>query len=372
MDSPLLGHGIAAVLGLVGLTIGAEFMVRGASRIAGRTGIPPLVVGLTVVALGTSAPEIAVSIEAAFSGRSSVALGNVVGSNIFNVLVILGLAALAAPLAVRSQLVRLDVPVMVGVSALPLLLGFDRLISVADGVVLLALLALYLGLLIRVARRGLPEPIALSPFKPPEAMPDAPEAAAIEGPVALDVGRAVFGLLLLVVGADQFVGGATGIARAAGISELVIGLTLVAAGTSMPELATSVLATLRGERDLAVGNVVGSNVFNVLAVLGAGAAAGGGIEVPASVLLFDFPVMLAVGLVCLPVFLTGSTITRWEGGVLLFYYVLYAVYLGLQAADHPFREEFGVAVLGGVLPLTVLLAAALWTHGAERRKDEPD
>ncbi|NNF37276.1 MAG: calcium/sodium antiporter [Gemmatimonadetes bacterium] len=368
--SPVLGDALAALLGLIGLTIGAELMVRGASRIAGRTGIPPLVIGLTVVALGTSAPEIAVSIEAAMMGRESVALGNVVGSNIFNVLVILGLAALAAPLAVGSQLVRLDVPVMVGVSALPLVLGFDRLISVGDGIFLLLLLALYLGLLSRVARRGLPDPIAVSPFKPPEGLPPPRKAGSIEGSLAIDFGRAVAGLALLIVGADQFVGGATGIARAAGISDLVIGLTLVAAGTSMPELATSVLATLRGERDLAVGNVVGSNVFNVLAVLGAGAAASGGIEVPAGVLLFDFPVMLAVGLVCLPVFLSGSTITRWEGGMLVFYYALYVVYLGLNTTEHRYQEEFGVAVLGVVLPLTVILAAALWSHGGERRSAE--
>ena len=362
---------LEALIGLVALTIGAELLVRGASRIAERTGIPPLVVGLTVVALGTSAPEIAVSVDAAVGGRGDVALGNVVGSNIFNILVILGLSAVAAPLAVRSQLVRLDVPVMVGVSALPLVLGFDRLISFGDGLVLLSLLALYLGLLVRVARKGLPQPVAAYPFHaPPGEHRTGTEARAkATGPAWRDVLTALAGLLLLVLGADRFVGGATDIARAAGISELVIGLTLVAAGTSMPELATSVLATLRGERDLAVGNVVGSNVFNVLAVLGAGAAASGGMEVAAGVVMFDFPVMLAVGVACLPVFLTGSSITRREGAVFVFYYLLYSIYLGLHTADHPYQEEFGVAVLGVVLPLTIVVAAALWTRGAERRRN---
>ena len=362
--APLLEHALRVGLGLFGLTVGAELLVRGATRLADRTGVPRLVVGLTVVALGTSAPEIAVSVEAAFTGRGDVALGNVVGSNIFNILVILGLSALLAPLVVRNQLVKLDVPVMVAVSTLPILLGLDRLISRADGIALLALLALYLLVLGRLARRagrGSDEPAAGE--TPPPSTPS--------GSVLVELLTAGGGLLLLLAGADQLVQGATGMARAAGISELVIGLTLVAAGTSLPELATSVLASLRGEGDLAVGNVVGSNVFNVLAVLGAGAVAGNGIGVPGGVLLFDFPVMLAVAVACVPVFVSGSTITRSEGAAFVFYYLLYATYLGLHTTDHPFREEFGIAVLGGVLPLTIALAAALWSRRMLGRRPRP-
>lgn len=356
MTTPLFGDLASAFLGLVILTVGADLLVRGASALAARLGVPPLLVGLTVVALGTSAPEIAVSIDAALGGRGDVALGNVVGSNIFNVLFILGASALAAPLVVKSQLVRIDVPVMVAVSALPLLLGLDHVISRGDGVVLLGLLAVYLGFLGLLARRGGPDDGPEVPAPPP------PSSSALR-----EVAFAGAGLLLLVFGAHALVEGATALARAAGVSELVVGLTIVAAGTSLPELATSLLASLRGERDLAVGNVVGSNIFNVLAVLGAGSAISGGLEVAPGLLLFDFPVMLAVSAACLPVFMTGAAITRVEGGVFLLYYLLYAVYLGLHTADHPFREEFGFAVMGVVLPLTIAVAVALWVRGHANR-----
>ncbi len=358
--SPLVVDVLRVVVGLGVVTAGADLLVRGASRLAARLGIPPLLVGLTVVALGTSAPEIAVSVDAAMAGRGDVALGNVVGSNIFNVLFILGASALAAPLVVKSQLVRLDVPLMVAISALPLLLGFDRVISRADGVALLIMLGAYLLFLAFLARRGRGAPAGGEP----------PTEAVVPGGSPLrDGALAVVGLVLLVLGADALVEGATALARAAGVSELVVGLTLVAAGTSLPELATSLVASLRGERDLAVGNVVGSNIFNVLAVLGAGAVAGGGMDVAGGLLLFDFPVMLAVAVACLPVFVTGASISRREGAVFVFYYVLYAVYLGLHTADHPFREEFGIAVLGGVLPLTIAVAAAMWIRGSD---DPPD
>lgn len=357
MTTPLLGDLASALVGLVVLTLGADLLVRGASALASRAGVPPLVVGLTVVALGTSAPEIAVSLDAAMGGRGDVALGNVVGSNIFNVLFILGASALAAPLVVKSQLVRLDVPVMVGVSALPLLLGFDGVISRGNGIALLLLLGAYVAVLATLARRGeAPEAVAA----------DAVDAAApASSSPLLDLAFALGGLVLLVLGADALVEGATALARAAGVSELVVGLTVVAAGTSLPELATSLVASLRGQRDLAVGNVVGSNIFNVLAVLGAGAAVSGGLEVAPGLLRFDFPVMLAVGIACLPVFMTGAAITRVEGAVFLAYYLLYAIYLGLHTADHPFQEEFGMAVLGVVLPLTIAVAAAMWMRARE-------
>jgi cation:H+ antiporter len=348
---------VQILVGLVMLTLGAEGLVRGAGALARRLGISPLVVGLTVVAFGTSAPEGAVSVEAALTGQSAVALGNVVGSNIFNVLVILGLSAVVAPLVVRQQLVKLDVPVMVVLSALPLVLGWDRLLSRGDGVLLLVLLVVYLAFLGWLARRSTSGRVVA----------DVPVASR---PVPVDVAMAVLGLALLVLGADLLVTGATAAALGVGVSELVVGLTLVAAGTSLPELATSVVASLRGERDLAVGNVVGSNIFNVLFVLGAGAAVGDGMPVPAGALAFDFPVMLAVAVASLPVFITGARINRLEGGVFVLYYVLYTVYIGLQAASHPAREEFGVAVLGVVVPLTIAFAAALWLRGSEPDAEE--
>ena len=355
-----------AVGGLIVLTLGADLLVRGASALAARLRIPPLVVGLTVVALGTSAPEIAVSVDAAVSGRPDVALGNVVGSNIFNILVILGISAVVAPLVVRSELVKLDLPVMLAVSALPLLLGLDRFISAGEGGLLLGLLAAYILGLAWISRR-----------KQNDHGPPTPEAPTpdLHRPVWFQILLVVGGLGLLLLGADAFVQGASTLARAAGVSELVIGLTLVAAGTSLPELATSVLASFRGERDLAVGNVVGSNIFNVLGVLGAGAVAGSGLPIPSGVLRFDFPVMIAVALACLPVFRSGSSISRREGTVFIAYYLLYVIYLGLHSSNHPFQDEFGFLVVGLILPLTLVVAIAIgWgpahpraePHGTER------
>lgn len=347
---------LRALGGLIVLTLGADLLVRGAAGLAARLRIPQLVVGLTVVALGTSAPEIAVSVDAAVSGRPDVALGNVVGSNIFNILVILGISAVVAPLVVRSELVKLDLPVMLAVSTLPLLLGLDRLISAGEGVLLLGLAAAYVLGLAWVSHRK------RNGTTPPASEP---EPAPLR-PVWFQLLLVAGGLGLLLLGADAFVQGASTLARAAGVSELVIGLTLVAAGTSLPELATSVLASLRGERDLAVGNVVGSNIFNVLAVLGAGAVAGSGLTVPSGVLRFDFPVMIAVALACLPVFRTGSSISRREGAVFIAYYLLYAIYLGLHSSNHPFQEEFGFVVLGLILPLTIVVAVAIgWGPSGE-------
>lgn len=356
MTTPLLADLVATVVGLVVLTVGADLLVRGASALATRFGVPPLVVGLTVVAFGTSAPELAVSVDASLAGRTDVALGNVIGSNIFNVLAVLGASALIAPLVVKSQLVRLDVPVMTGIAILPLVLGLDGALTRGDGAILLLLLGAYLVALLRLAARGRAVDVP--------ALPAERSAGASLARNLLLVGG---GLALLIGGARALVVGATGLARGAGVSELVVGLTVVAVGTSLPELATSVVSSLRGERDIAVGNVVGSNIFNVLGVLGASAFLSSGLTVSPALLRFDLPVMLGVSVICLPVFMTGAAITRTEGGVLLVYYLLYTAYLGLHAAAHPLQDEFGVVVLAGVLPLTLLAATILWVRAARRR-----
>lgn len=339
---------VRVAAGLLILILGAEGLVRGAVSMAGRARVPPLLIGLTVVAFGTSTPEVAVSVGAAAAGGEAVSLGNVVGSNVFNILVILGLSAVLAPLVVQTRVVRVDVPIMLAAVVLPVLLSVDGALGVADGVILLGGLALYLVVLARLARKE-GEVAPLGDFK-------------VMGWTA-SLLYAAAGLALLAVGADLLVDGAVGMARALGVGELVIGLTIVAAGTSLPELATSVSATIRNQRDLAVGNVLGSNIFNALGVLGAGALASGGLEISSGVFLLDFPVMIAVSLACLPVFLTGANISRLEGGVFLLYYVIYMVYLGLHATDHALQEEFGIAVLGVVLPLTLAVAGALWVRG---------
>lgn len=333
-------------LGLVILTGGAEALVRGASRIAARLGIPSLIIGLTVVAFGTSAPEFAVSMSSAFSGQGDIALGNVVGSNIFNVLLILGLSALIVPLAIASQLIRIDVPLMIGASVLVFLFALDGTMGRADGAILFTGLLLYIGFQIRQGRR------------------ERQNGDASEGRLAgrwwLNALLVAAGLALLVVGARVLVASAVAIAQSLGVSELLIGLTIVAAGTSLPEVATSVVASLRGERDIAVGNVVGSNVFNLLGVLGLSAVvAPGGIPIAPPALHFDLPVMIAVALACLPIFVAGREIARWEGGLFLAYYIAYTAYLALAASHHAALGVYSDAMLWFVLPLTAVTLLVL-------------
>lgn len=314
-----LGALALLVLGFALLVTGAEALVRGASRLALTAGISSLVVGLTVVAFGTSAPEFAVSLQGALSGQADLALGNVVGSNIFNVLVVLGLSSLFGALVVQQKLVWFDVPLMIGIGVLALLFGLDGRIARIEGTVLLALFLAYTIWSIVTSRRESAAVIE-------EYEHEYPRPARERWYV--DVALIIVGLALLVVGARWLVSGAITIAEALGVSELVIGLTIVAAGTSMPELATSVIAAVRGERDIAVGNVVGSNLFNLTAVLGAAAVvAPGGVAVAAQTLRLDFLVMLAAFVACLPVFLSGHRIGRAEGGLFLAAYIAYMVVL---------------------------------------------
>jgi len=339
------------VAGLVSLVAGAELLVRGASKLALSFGISPLVVGLTIVAFGTSAPEVAVSVGAALNGKTDIAIGNVVGSNIFNVLFILGASALITPLVVNIQLIRQEVPIMVGASLLLLALSLDGTLGWFDSALLFGLLLAYTVFLVRQSRA---ETQAARDEFAAEARPAAPGAWDSRLPV--QVALIVVGLGLLVLGSDWLVSAAIVFAKALGVSDLVIGLTIVAAGTSMPEVATSITAAIKGERDIAVGNVVGSNTFNILGCLGiSGLVAGSaGLAVPASLLNFDLWVMLAVALACLPVFLSGREIARWEGGVFLLYYVAYVTYLILAAQQHDELGSFSAVMLGFVIPITVV------------------
>jgi len=345
--------------GLVFLVVGAEALVRGASSLAGKAGIAPLTVGLTVVAFGTSAPELAVSIGSSLSGQPDVAIGNVVGSNVFNVLFILGVAALAAPLTAASQLIRLDVPLGILVSLGTVLLAMNGTIGRAEGLLLTTGIVLYTAVLIVQSRASNPEDSGSSA---PEETPP-PEIrspfSALPG-WALDLTLVAVGLALLVAGARWFVDGAVELSRRLGVSELVISLTIVAGGTSLPEAATSLLASLRGQRDIAVGNVVGSNLFNLLAVLGLSATvAPDGLPVSAAVLWFDLPVMVAVAVACLPIFFTGSVIARWEGALFLGYYAAYTTYLVLGATQHDALSTFSLVMGAFVVPLTVVTLAVL-------------
>jgi cation:H+ antiporter len=333
------------ILGFGLLIVGAEILVRGAVQLATAIGISPLIIGLTVVAFGTSSPELAVSIQSAWMGQADLALGNVVGSNIFNVLFILGLAALVAPLLVSRQLIVRDVPLMIAASLLLPILGWDGSVSRLDGLILFAISIAYLAYSIRQSRKA------------SQAIPDEVKAdlAERQRPWYVNALLVIVGLLVLVIGSDWLVDGAVAIARSWGVSELVIGLTIVAAGTSMPEVAASIIASLRAQRDIAVGNVVGSNLFNILVVLGLTAVfAPNGVEVPMAAFSFDIPVMIAAAVACLPIFFSGRIIARWEGALFLGYYIAYTLYVILSATQHDALPLFSQTMLWFVIPLTLV------------------
>lgn len=350
------------LLGLVLLVAGAEALVRGASKLAVAAGISPLVVGLTIVAFGTSSPELAVSVQSSWRGQGDLALGNVVGSNIFNVLFILGVSALVTPLIVARQVIRQEVPVMILVSVLLLVIALDGRIGRLDAALLVGLLLAYTVFLIVQSRA--------------QARVDGDGETGVEQGAGWDrhwtvqVALILGGLGLLVLGSDQLVNAAIAFARAFGVSELVIGLTIVAAGTSMPEVATSVMASIRGHRDIAVGNVIGSNVFNILGVLGiSGLVAPGLLVVSPPVLAFDLPVMVAVALLCLPIFFTGSVINRGEGALFLACYVVYTVFLVLAAQASPLLPMYRTLVMWVVVPATFAVLALVTIRARRRSKN---
>jgi cation:H+ antiporter len=340
--------------GLAALGFGAELLVRGASRLALSIGISPLVVGLTVVAFGTSAPEMAVSVDAAISGQVDMAVGNVVGSNIFNVLVILGMSALIVPLAVHAQVVRQEVPIMIVVTLFFIAMAQDGKVGFFEAAILFAALIAYTAFLVVQSRRE-------NRATADEFAGNMPPASRWDSHWAVQLLLVFAGLALLVLGADWLVDAATTFARAMGVSDLVIGLTIVAAGTSLPEVAASLTAALRGERDIAVGNVVGSNVFNILGCIGiAGMAAPGGLVVAPELLRVDIWILLATMLACIPVFAYRHEIRRWQGTVFVCAYIGYVIWLVLHAQQHPLLPHYLDIVLFGLLPVGLLLLALMW------------
>jgi cation:H+ antiporter len=359
----MLTNVLLFLLGLGTLVAGAEALVRGASKIAMSLGISPLVVGLTIVAIGTSSPEIAVSVGAVLSGTTDIAVGNVVGSNIFNVLVVLGACAVITPMVVHSQVIRQEVPIMIGASVVLAVMVFDGRLGRWESLFLLVLLVAYLVFVVQqsraeVARIGDAEEVA------------ADRSGGWDGHWAVQAVLIVVGLALLVLGSEWLVNSAVVFARALGVSDLIVGLTIIAVGTSMPEVATSVTAALRGERDIAVGNVVGSSTLNILGCLGlAGVVSDGGLGMAPAVLNFDLWVMLAVAFACLPVFMLRSEIGRRRGLMFLAFYVAYVAYLILGARNHEALDEFSAVMLSFVLPITVvtLVAMAIRDQGGADR-----
>jgi len=341
---------LALAVGLVFLVAGAELLVRGAASIATRFGIAPVVIGLTVVAFGTSAPELAVSVSAGFRGEGEVAFGNVAGSNIANILLILGASAVVGGLVVSQRIIRLDIPLLIGVSFVALAMSLDNEIGRLDGLLLFAGIVGYTTWLIREARKER-DPGVLEEYD--DAVEEL-EVEIVDKPLPVQVALVLLGLAVLVGGSQLLVGSATDIAEDLGVSDLVIGLTVVAIGTSLPELATSLMAAIRGERDIAVGNVVGSNLFNLMSVLGlTSLVSPDPIPVADASLRIDFPVVLAATVVLLPIVWRGFRIERWEGVVLIAAYVVYVTFLVLDANDHEATSTVGTFALI-VAPLVLL------------------
>lgn len=339
------------VAGLVLLTVGGEALVRGASTIAVKAGISPLVIGLVVVSAATSSPELAVTFGSVASGEPDLAIGNVIGSNIANILLILGVAAVISPLLIQRQLLRFDMPVMLGISVLLLIVSLDGKLSQLDGLLLLSILILHTIASIRMGKKASNQEQLPIPELPLNAKPVS---------VWLALLLLVGGVGLLVAGSQLLVQGAVSIATALGVSSLVIGLTVVAIGTSLPELATSIVAIRKGETDMAVGNIVGSNIFNIGLVLGLPALIfTQGLGVSASAVAIDFPVMLAATIALVPIAFRGFKIVRWEGAFFLTMYLAYLTFLVLDNTGHAAAEGFNTVMIWFVMPLVAVTLIAL-------------
>ncbi|MBV6750056.1 calcium/sodium antiporter [Pseudomonas chlororaphis] len=333
--------------GLLLLIVGAELLVRAAVRLAASLGVRPLLIGLTVVAFGSSAPQLAVSVQAAAADNADIAVGSVIGGNIFNTLVTLGFSALIIPLRVSRQLIRLDIPLMILASLLVFGLAFNEELGRLDGLVMLGAFALYLGLLLRQSRHH--HHHVAPPTTPHKSTPWLSSLAWMG-----------LGLALLVVAGHLLLDAAVDVATELGLSERIIGLTVVAVGTSLPQLATSLIAAVRGQRDIAVGNVIGGNLFNLLGVLGLTALlAPTPLSVSPNALAFDLPVMLGVAMLCWPVFYSGYRITRAEGLLFLGLYLAYGLHVVWFTTGMPMADKLERLMLFFILP--ALLAYLLFS-----------
>jgi cation:H+ antiporter len=303
------------ILGLIALFIGAEGLIRGSSALALKIGITPLVVGLTVVAFGTSTPEFVVSLKAAFIGNSSISLGNVVGSNIANIALILGISAIIRPLDVHTNIIRREIPIMIGISILLVLLLIDGELGLVDGIIFDLGIVIYTIVNITMARKE----------KNTEVEKEFKEGLKTKLSVPISIVMIIGGLALMILGANLFVTSSISIAKVVGVSDAIIGLTIVAVGTSLPELITSIVAAYKNESDIAIGNVVGSNIFNILGILGITALV---IPISSSGISYvDFGVMIFTAIILLPLSKTGFKISRLEGLFLLAGYIVYIYYL---------------------------------------------
>ncbi len=315
------------VAGIVLVIGGAEMITRGASRVATLFRLSPLLIGLTVVSVGTSAPELAVGITAALDGRGELAVGNIAGTNMLNLLFILGLSALIRPLPLQMLSIKLDLPVMIAAAIALLAMSWDGVLSRFDGLLLIASACIYTAVLVLIARR---ESLRTKQQFSQEFGSDPAAGKQYSAPIAVLV--LIVGLAICVWGADLLVSGAVSIARLLGVSDAIIGLTIVAIGTSAPELATTLVSTFRNDRDVAIGNLIGSSIYNILFILGVTCIVSpGGVHVGADILRFDLPLAAAVAIVCVPVFRSNSAVSRREGAFFVTAYLIYFAFLVIRA-----------------------------------------
>ncbi|AOT05947.1 sodium:calcium antiporter (plasmid) [Arthrobacter sp. U41] len=317
-----MGSWMLIVVGLAALIAGAELVLRAGTRLAARLGVSPLVIGLTVVSIGTSAPELAVGVDAVWVGAGDLAVGNIAGTNLVNLLLILGLSALLRPLTLHGQILRFDLPMMALAAISLLLMTLDRTLSRTDGVLLVAIALIYTAVILRVSRRELAS--VRAEYEAEYAPPPRPSP---KGKL-VDIVLLVAGIAVVVLGAHGLVGGSVDLAQQLGVSDALIGLTIVSIGTSAPELVTTLVATVRNDRDVAVGNLIGSSVYNIAFILGVTTlTAPGGITVSEQLVQVDLPLMTAAVLLCIPVFLSGRRVHRFEGGLFVVLYLGYLLWL---------------------------------------------
>lgn len=342
------------IIGLAALIGGAELLVRSASRLAVTAGISKLVIGLTVVAFGTSAPELAVSIQAGVSGQTDIMIGNIVGSNLTNILLILGLSALIIPLKVNKTLIKVDLPFLILVTLLVYILGLNGFFTVWECLLLTVILVIYLFYLFR-QKNEVDIPLADEDIEKKHSVPK-------------DLLLLIAGFAGLILGARWIVSSAIVFAEMAGVSELVIGLTVVAIGTSLPEIVISLLAAFKGEKDIAVGNIVGSNILNFLAVLGvSGMFIPDAIPIQQSLLDVDLLLLIGATILCFPIFYTGRRIVRWEGALFLALYIAYLLYQFLIASDHEVLEVFIALMLYFFFPMTLIVVITAFIAETKKR-----
>jgi cation:H+ antiporter len=340
------------VLGLVSLIVGAELFLKAVDHFGLKWGISPLIMGLTVVAFATGAPELAISIKAAMSGSADLVLGNIIGSNIANILLILGITALIAPLNITRRVVSVDVPIVIAASALVYVLALDKQLSSLDGIIFLAGLVAYSYFTFLQIKKNKDETEVEEVFQYESNPEDLAKGAFF---YVKNIGLLLIGLTLIVLGSGWMVDSAVTIATILGLSELVIGLTIVSIGTSLPEVATSLSAARKGKADIAVANVLGSNLYNMLLTLGLTLVIAPNIlDVSMDAINLDLPFMLAVSIACIPIFIAGFNLTRLDGSLFLFYYTAYLTYLVLNAVQSEIVPIFQLAMMWVIIPATII------------------